>query len=383
MLFGEMLVREGIFTVIQVETALRRGEQQKVRLGTALVELGYLDIDTLARALSSLHRVPAVLTKHVAHIDPKVLVLFPPKVANQRWVIPLGWTQTKPARLVVAMRDPSATPMDELVVAAGARIDVGVAPEILIRRCLARYYGGSRTDMKFIDVDPAKLRKPDSSEPPAPARAKREIILSVPPLPMPPMLEEVEPELEPEPEPEPPRMLTAPPSALVPVLGTDEAVEALRACTTSDEIGNILATWLQSAYGLGVVLVVKDGLGMAVGWRGYVSGVDNAAIETIAMPLGPASMLTSAYEGKTSFRGPPPEKGAAVHRRLWTTLGCRDPEEVLVIPILLKDRVVNILYSHVAEGGHLEETALEDAARVAAAASTAYARLLRKPKTAE
>ena len=55
-----------------------------------------------------------------------------------------------------------------------------------------------------------------------------------------------------------------------------------------------------------------------------------------------------------------------------------EPSEVLVIPILLGDRVVNILYSHVTDRIALGESALEDAARVAAAASTAYARIIRQ-----
>lgn len=117
---------------------------------------------------------------------------------------------------------------------------------------------------------------------------------------------------------------------------------------------------------------------MALGWRGYAPEIEPSEIETIAMPLGPASMLTSAYEGRVSFRGPPPEKGAPIHKKLWNVLRCAEPNEVLVIPILLGDRVVNILYSHVTDRIALGESALEDAARVAAAASTAYARIIRQ-----
>jgi hypothetical protein len=187
---------------------------------------------------------------------------------------------------------------------------------------------------------------------------------------------------EPEPAAPPPVRgpMTAPPEALVPVLGIEEAIEALKKAETRDEIGNTLAAWLQSVFGIGLVLIVKDGLGMALGWRGHAPGIELSAIEAIAMPLGPPSMLTSAYEGRTSFRGPPPDVGMPIQKKLWSLLGCDPPAEVLVIPVLLGSRVVNILYAHATSGQVLPESALEDAARVAANASTAFARLIRRSR---
>jgi hypothetical protein len=388
---GELLMREGLITASQLEDGLRRGVDQKVRLGTALVELGFVDVDTIARALSELHRAPAVLAKHVAEIDRSVVALFPPRLAEKCRAIPLGWTPTKPARLVVAFEDPGATPPDDLLVAAGARIEVGVAPELLVNRCLAKYYGVTRSaaNMRFVDVDPAALRKPDSSEPPAPKVPSPELILSVPPLPglWTPQLpqpeetqaEDTQPE-DAQPE-DTPQEEGGEPASLVPMLSADEAVVALKATSTSDEIGNILATWLHSTYGLGLVFVVKDVVGMAIGWRGWTDGLDQTTIEGISVPLGPPSMFTTVYEGKVAFRGPPPEEGAAIHRKVWTALGGEEPTAALVVPLMLGERVVNILYAHVTGDATLGENALEDVTRVALEATTAYARLIRRPKT--
>ena len=437
MLLGELLVREGVITMHQLERALELREQAQVRLGTTLVELGFLDVDTLARALSAQHKVPAVLTKHVAAIEPRVIGLFPVRVATLHNAIPVGYTSSKPPRLVVAFRDPTSTPMDDIAFAAGARIEVGVAPEMLIHRCLTKYYGVE--SKKYIDVDIDEMRRNPSSDPPAPApavvKASLPVLdppapslprgapileapsapsLSVPPAPAPAPAPAPEPEPEPEPAPAPaPKAksvapppvvaitkpedelpseedwdappppppapagpLTAPPEALLPVIGVDEALAAMKDATSRDAIGETLATWLRSAYGIGLVLIVKDGLGMALGWRGYAPDVDASAIESIAMPLGPPSMLTSAYEGKTSYRGPPPEVGMPIQKKLWNLLRCEPPKEVLVTPVLVSNRVVNILYAH----GALSDSALEDAARVAAAAGTAYAKLIRKTR---
>jgi hypothetical protein len=350
-----------------------------------LLELGYVDVDTLARALSGQHGVPAVLAQHVEAIDSKAVALFPAAFAIEHQAVPLGFTSTTPARLVVALRDPKTAPIEELAFAAGMRIEVGVAPERVVRACLAKYYDLD-ADKKYVELDLALHALPlPSSAPPAPRPPAEPLTLSAPPPPLPEAAPVVVTDATPndddwQPVVTPVGPLTAPPGALTPVLDVDTAVAALEAATSRDEVGDTLSAWLQSAWGFGIVLVVKDQLGMAVGWRGYTPDVETDVIASIAMPLGPASMLTSAYDGRVSFRGPPAANGAAIHRKLWSALGCEDPIEVLVIPIIVGDRVVNILYSHVLPGNALGETALEDAARVAAAASTAYARLIRRAK---
>ena len=90
-------------------------------------------------------------------------------------------------------------------------------------------------------------------------------------------------------------------------------------------------------------------------------------------------MFVTVYEGKVAFLGSPPEEGMAVQRKVWSALGSDEPLEAIVIPVMLGERMVNILYAH-ATGGTIPDGALEDAARVAREAKTAYARLIRRPK---
>ncbi|MEO7730494.1 MAG: hypothetical protein ABIY55_05940, partial [Kofleriaceae bacterium] len=58
---GELLVAAGLLTVEQVEQAVRAQVMWGGRLGTNLVELGYIDLDKLATALSRQHGIPAAL----------------------------------------------------------------------------------------------------------------------------------------------------------------------------------------------------------------------------------------------------------------------------------------------------------------------------------
>lgn len=173
-----------------------------------------------------------------------------------------------------------------------------------------------------------------------------------------------------------PRPMTAPPGVLRPVLDVAAAALALEDATTRDEVGETLTTWLLSEYECGLVLIVKDGL--ALGWKGHAPDAEQDIIESIAMPLGPPSMLTAAYEQRVAVCGPPPSEGAALQTRLWKLLRCSPPSEVLVAPIVLGQRVVNLLYAHTS--ATFPSSTASDATRVAAAASSAYARLIRQKK---
>src|SRR5262245_56211244 len=101
MRLGELLLREGVISADQLDGALELHRRFRQRVGSSLVELGYIDVDTIARALSAQQRVPAVLLKHVSAIDPQIIALLPPRVAATYFAIPLGYTQSLPPRLVV------------------------------------------------------------------------------------------------------------------------------------------------------------------------------------------------------------------------------------------------------------------------------------------
>jgi hypothetical protein len=48
------------------------------RLGTNLIELGYLDLDALSTALGRQHRMPAALARHFDKSDPELQGSSPP-----------------------------------------------------------------------------------------------------------------------------------------------------------------------------------------------------------------------------------------------------------------------------------------------------------------
>src|SRR4051794_10736411 len=108
MRLGEKLVHDHRITAEQLEVALRAQVIYGGRLGTNLVELGHIDLDTLSRALAELHGVPAALQKHFEQVagDQATVDLLPAPLAEKHYAVPLGLARLAGRQLVVAFMDP-------------------------------------------------------------------------------------------------------------------------------------------------------------------------------------------------------------------------------------------------------------------------------------
>jgi hypothetical protein len=175
-----------------------------------------------------------------------------------------------------------------------------------------------------------------------------------------------------------PRPQSAPPGMLKPLINRDEASMSLEIATSKEKVGDVLVDWLRSTFGCGLVLIVKNQ--MALGWKGFFPDAQDDLLDTIAMPVKGAHVFGTAYGQRTPFHGCPTAAGAAVHSRLWKLLRCQHPTDVLVCPILLGKRVVNLVYTHALGSEALPEEAVEDAKRLCGMASEAYARIIRNSK---
>jgi len=73
--------------------------------------------------------------------------------------------------------------------------------------------------------------------------------------------------------------------------------------------------------------------------------------EDLSLPLGGASSLQSAHDAGEPFLGEPPSTAKPVELQLWTALAAKpEPVTVLVVPIMVKQRAVNLIYVHTLSG---------------------------------
>jgi len=146
---GELLVRENLISLQQLQQA--QEEQRKVggRLGYNLTKLGYIEENELTQFLSKQYGVPAINLSEF-EIDQEVIRLVPKEVAEKHQVIPVNRAG---ASLIVAMADPSNIfAIDDLKFLTGYNIEVVVASDGAIRDAIDRYYG-EKSEQKELNYE--------------------------------------------------------------------------------------------------------------------------------------------------------------------------------------------------------------------------------------
>jgi type IV pilus assembly protein PilB len=134
---GELLVREKMISLQQLEEAQEEAKRTGRRLGAALSQLGYVDDQELTQLLAKQYSLPSIDLADF-DIDPDVLQLVPKHEALKHMVIPVNRAG---GTLIVAMSDPSNIyAIDELKFLTQYHIEPVVAAESAIEAAIARYY---------------------------------------------------------------------------------------------------------------------------------------------------------------------------------------------------------------------------------------------------
>ena len=152
---GELLVREKMISLQQLQEAQTEAKKTGRRLGVALSRLGYVNDQDLTQFLARQYSLPSINLNDF-EIDPDVLKLVPKEVAMKHMVVPVNRAG---ATLIVAMSDPSNIfAIDELKFLTQYNIEPVVAAEAAIEESIRRYYDkgpdlGSMLDEFDAEVD--------------------------------------------------------------------------------------------------------------------------------------------------------------------------------------------------------------------------------------
>ena len=144
---GELLVRENLISLQQLQKA--QDEQRKTggRIGSLLVKQGAIEEDELTNFLSKQYGVPAINLKDF-DIDEEVLKLIPKETAEKHQVIPVNRAGSS---LIVAMSDPSNIfAIDDIKFLTGYNVEVVVASEQAIHEAIERYYAEKGPDLDEV-----------------------------------------------------------------------------------------------------------------------------------------------------------------------------------------------------------------------------------------
>jgi len=137
---GELLVRNQLISDDQLALAVTEQKKKGLRLGAALVALGYVQEHDLASFLSKHYGVPSINLAEF-DVDPAVVSLIPEEVAQKYQLVPINRAG---ATLIVAMADPSNIfAIDDIKFMTGFNVEVVVAAEAAIKDAIDRYYDQS------------------------------------------------------------------------------------------------------------------------------------------------------------------------------------------------------------------------------------------------
>ncbi len=146
---GEILVDSGQITEEQLEEALARASQKGLRVGEALVQLGYLTEMDVYAAIGDQLGVPFVSLSYYS-VDPDVINQVPEQVARSNKIIPLFRVRNS---LTLGMADPlNFAVIDQVVRTTGLEVEPAICSEREIEQAIDHYYGTSATMDEVIQV---------------------------------------------------------------------------------------------------------------------------------------------------------------------------------------------------------------------------------------
>lgn len=384
---GEILLEDGRLAEPQLQKALKAQLIFGGHLGTSLIELGYLDEETLGETLARAFNVPYATFDILQNVPYSVVRAIPAKLVEKYKVVPL---RLDGKVLQLAMMDPkNLMALDEISFVTGYKIDPWVAPEIRIFQVLEKYYNiprsqryitlarelsrlRSRADKIRPGGEPAARQSPEGWESPAQSAAEEEpeVQTAPPPAPPPPAAVESAPRPavdhwekygygkswrefadamerksagtvttsatlpEALPERRPPGPGASPEEELA------EASKRLAVCASPEEVAEVVLAFASRFFRRRAFFIMKGD--RAVGWDGIGEGLSPGRIKGMNIELARDSLFSLLDDGRPHYLGPVPPLPSI--RRFYQDLTLPMPKAAFLLGIQIKDKTASVLY---------------------------------------
>lgn len=383
----DMLLNAKMVTPAQIDDALQNRVFFGGKIGTSLVELGFLREEDLARFLGRKLMVPYISPEALLNIPAETIACIPKEMALKYRVIPL---EMKQKRLSLVMSDPAdLAAVDEISFITGFVIKPMIAPEFRLLQALNLYYGLhiSTRFQRIIDhlqseavaaswIEPMEVAAPAVTAPPAviaAASGSAEGVID---------LIDLDEEVL--------RPIDAAAAGLFPAADSepvegawveklqhyaiDEISRRLAYVEDREEIAAVVLEALALKFHCAALFIVRGD--NASGWRAFRNGVEISDFEMTHIPFARPSVLKTVTEGKSYYLGPLTVN--TLNQRLLAALCGQAPTSVLVMPVVVLGRVVDILYVEGGEGDLADR--LPEVQRLLSKASLAFEILICRDK---
>lgn len=363
---AETLVEEGVITELQLQNALQRQLIMGGKIGTNLLELKYVSDKELEGVLSKIYRVPTAPLDSLLNIPPSVINSIPQEFAVKHKVIPI---RRELKEITVAMENPNNLGViDEMSFVTGCRVAVVVASELRIALGLEKYYQHPR-EVRYI-----KVGRPEEEQ----------FIIERDTAEVLELTEEVptiktggEEWLGTKDEESEPLGYDEGKGPLTPLNITfQETVGRLLRGETRDDAIKAVLDYI-SQYTENVIFLVVS-LAEAKAWDAKCKGIENNIISDLKVSFGGPSIFLTVKNSEKPYYGE--ISGFPFDDDFLSRIGRKRPLDVLLFPVMLKTRMVAMLY---ADNGSKESPAerVEEIGSLIEKLSIAFEILLLKKKT--
>jgi hypothetical protein len=358
-LLGEMLIERGVLSTEQLHEGLaarRRGDE---RLGTYLMDLGFIDEGSLLQALAEQHSVPFISESALLeHLEASGVALLPETMLRSLRAVPFRQVRDRVQVAMSSPGDPRA--IDRIANFTQLHVEPFVTTDRTIERAIQivpklREVEKERpedllTEVVYLEngaalwerlwwpqVEPSALLRTHSR----PRAARVVLVASYPGL-------------------DPVGSVSARPAPEA--IDASEFVQTLRSATTAAEVGENLVRF--AAQYLDRVCLFAVHHGKISGWIGRGLPFDAPELRSFAAATTEPSLFRE-LNGDGQFTGQVP--GGPINARLVDVFGQPPPTEVLLLSVNVKGRVKGYLVGDVP--GRAVPDAVRDAIAPAAQAA--------------
>jgi len=337
----DMLLAAGLINREQFEEALLNRVVYGGKIGTSLIELGFVSEEVLAKFLSKKLAVPYVSPEQLLAIPSDIISIIPRDLALKYRAIPISLEKR---RLNLVMADPAdLTAIDEIGFITGFIVKPMVAPEVRLVQALGKYYQ-MEIDHRFqLIIERIDKRKAELSH-----IQQLESVEAVEPSPV--AIEEVVPSahtIEQGKKYEEAEIVTEEETWVERIghYSIDYVSKSLAKAQDREEIAEIIIGYLGQEFERGALFQVKRG--MVTGWKAVYRQLEVTDFPRFSIPMNQPSVLKTVAEGAVFHLGPIPE--TPLNQLMLEWMGGGRPDTAVLLPLVIMGRVVNILYAEAEE----------------------------------
>lgn len=333
---GELLLNEKLISREQLDEALKCQAVFGIKLGSSLVELGFITDEQLCRFLSRKLGVPAASPRAMSSIPSEVLALVPEALAAKYRVVPI---RADGKKLALAMADPTDfKAIDEVAFASGSIILPHIIPDVRLTSALAKYYQ-VRGDYRYLKIEGELAGKRKNAPAAEPVRKAEKIKIE--------MLNDsgellnIEIPLEFEGFANLPGNEIDYETAMggVERYSVDRLSMDFASANDRDKIASVFIKYLGQEFRVGALFIIRNN--MAVGWRGVAGGKRIEELEKLSISLGNPSVIgdvleTGQYSMGMLFQTPE-------NTKLLKVLKVGPDTPLLVLPIVMLKKIVAVV----------------------------------------